>query len=64
MAGDLGFTEITIAALLGHAAGNVTQRYIHHLDSVLIAAADKVSGEVYRMMTTDPAEVVRLPRRA
>ncbi|MBM3091586.1 integrase arm-type DNA-binding domain-containing protein [Ensifer sp. T173] len=64
VAGDLGFTEITIAALLGHAAGNVTQRYIHHLDSVLIAAADKVSGEVYRMMTTDPAEVVRLPRRA
>lgn len=46
VAGDLGFTEITIAALLGHAAGNVTQRYVHHLDSVLIAAADKVSGEI------------------
>ncbi|HZG28323.1 MAG TPA: site-specific integrase, partial [Ensifer sp.] len=44
VAGDLGFTEITISALLGHAAGNVTQRYVHHLDSVLIAAADKVSG--------------------
>jgi len=53
VAGDLGFTEITISALLGHAAGNVTQRYVHHLDSVLIAAADKVSGEVFRMMTTD-----------
>lgn len=64
VAGDLGFTEITISALLGHAAGNVTQRYVHHLDSVLIAAADKVSGEVYRMMKTDPGTVVRLPRRA
>ncbi len=64
VAGDLGFTEVTISALLGHAAGNVTQRYIHHLDSVLIAAADKVSGEVHRMLTTDPADVVRLPRRA
>lgn len=64
VAGDMGFTEITISALLGHAAGNVTQRYIHHLDSVLIAAADKVSGQVHRMMTTDPGEVVRLPRRA
>ncbi|WP_459455346.1 tyrosine-type recombinase/integrase [Rhizobium sp. No.120] len=53
VAGDLGFTEITISALLGHAAGNVTQRYVHHLDSVLIAAADTVSGEVFRMMTTD-----------
>lgn len=53
VAGDLGFTEITISALLGHAAGNVTQRYVHHLDSVLIAAADKVSSEVLKMMTTD-----------
>jgi hypothetical protein len=41
---------------LGHAAGNVTQRYVHHLDSVLIAAADKVSGEVFKMMTTDAKE--------
>lgn len=56
VAGDLGFTEITIAALLGHAAGNVTQRYVHHLDSVLIAAAEKVSGEVYRLMTVDDDE--------
>lgn len=63
VAGDMGFTEITISALLGHAAGNVTQRYVHHLDSVLIAAADKVSGQVHRMMTTDPGEVIRLPRR-
>jgi integrase len=64
VAGDLGYTEITIAALLGHAAGNVTQRYIHHLDSVLIAAANKVSGEVHRMMTGQAANVIELPRRA
>lgn len=64
VAGDLGFTEITIAALLGHAAAGVTQRYVHHLDSVLIAAADKVSGEICNMMSRDPAVVVRLPKRA
>ncbi|MGE7367876.1 tyrosine-type recombinase/integrase [Neorhizobium sp. NPDC001467] len=64
LAGDLGFTEITIAALLGHAAGNVTQRYVHHLDTVLIAAANKVSGEVDRLMTGRTAEIVELPRRA
>jgi len=51
VAGDLGFTEITISALLGHAAGNVTQRYVHHLDSVLIAAAEKVSDEIQKMMS-------------
>ena len=54
VAGDLGFTESTIAALLGHAAGSVTSRYVHHLDSVLVAAADKVAGAIYEMMTTDP----------
>lgn len=64
VAGDLGFTEITIAALLGHSAGNVIQRYIHHLDSVLIAAANKVCGEVHRMMTGRTAKVVRMPKRA
>lgn len=53
VAGDLGFTEITISALLGHAAGNVTQGYIHHLDEVLISAANKVSEAIYKMMTTD-----------
>ncbi|MDE8344858.1 MAG: integrase arm-type DNA-binding domain-containing protein [Acidocella sp.] len=54
VAGDLGFTESTIAALLGHAAGSVTSRYVHHLDSVLIAAANKVARAIYDMMTTDP----------
>ncbi|QKJ91623.1 tyrosine-type recombinase/integrase [Agrobacterium pusense] len=51
VAGDLGFTEITIAALLGHAAGNVTQRYIHHLDDVLLSAADKVCAKIVDMMS-------------
>jgi len=46
MASDLGYTEPTIAALLGHAASTMTGRYIHHLDSALIAAADKVSARI------------------
>ncbi len=54
VAGDLGFTESTIAALLGHAAGSVTSRYVHHLDSVLVAAADKVAAAIHGMMTTAP----------
>jgi integrase len=53
VAGDLGFTEITISALLGHAAGNVTQRYVHHLDAVLIAAANKVSDEITRLLSEE-----------
>jgi integrase len=46
VAGDLGYSEPTIAAMLGHASGSVTSRYIHHLDAVLIAAADRVAGQI------------------
>lgn len=45
IAGDLGFSELTIAALLGHAARGVTQRYIH-IDEALRLAADRVADEV------------------
>jgi integrase len=64
VAGDLGFAESTIAALIGHAGGTVTSRYVHHLDSVLVAAANKVSAEVYRQMTGASAKVLEMPRRA
>lgn len=46
IANDLGFTEITIAALLGHATGSVTSRYVHTLDAALVMAADTVSGYI------------------
>lgn len=45
VAGDLGFSELTIAGLLGHAGRSVTQRYVH-LDQALVLAADKVSQEI------------------
>jgi integrase len=63
VAADIGFAESTIAAMLGHAAGSVTSRYVHHLDSVLIAAADKVARAVEGYMTGVEAKVVALPRR-
>jgi integrase len=45
IANDLGFTEVTIAALVGHAKGSVTSKYIHTLDTALIMAADTISGK-------------------
>ncbi len=42
VAGDLGFSELTIAGLLGHAARGVTQGYVH-LDAALVVAADQVA---------------------
>jgi integrase len=43
---DLGFTEATIAALMGHSKGTVTSRYIHTIDSALVMAADTVTGYI------------------
>jgi len=45
VAGDLGFSELTIASLLGHSARGVTQRYVH-IDEALKMAADRVAAEM------------------
>ena len=59
-ADGLGMTLPTVAALLGHASGGVTAGYIARVDTVLIAAADKVAGEVAKMMgLSQRAAVVR-----
>jgi hypothetical protein len=50
IANDLGFTEVTIAALVGHAKGSVTSKYIHTLDTALIMAADTISGYIQRLL--------------
>lgn len=49
-AGDLGYSDSTIGAMLGHAGHGVTSRYIHHLDAVLLAAADRVAMQVAEAM--------------
>jgi integrase len=46
IANDLGFTEATIAALLGHSKGTVTSRYIHAVDTALVMAADTLAGYI------------------
>lgn len=50
VANDLGFTEITIAALVGHAKGSVTSKYIHTLDTALIMAADTIAGYIQGLL--------------
>lgn len=49
-AGDLGYSDSTIGAMLGHAGSTVTSRYVHHLDTVLVAAADRVSETIVSAM--------------
>jgi integrase len=50
IADELGYTEATVAALLGQRSGNVTRRYIHHLDRALISAADRVAAHISAAM--------------
>ena len=45
-AAELGFSELTIAGLLGHRVPGVTARYAHIPDSALVAAADRVSARI------------------
>ena len=59
VAGDLGFSELTIKALLGHAARGVTQRYVH-VDEAVRLAADRVSRELNRLLNGKPASAGRL----
>ena len=66
VATDLGFSELTIAALLGHKKASVTSKYAHHADAVLLQAADTVSDRIAELMgeARAPGVVVELPRRA
>lgn len=51
VAGDLGYSDSTIGSLLGHSGSTMTSRYVHRLDTVLVAAASKIANEVHRQMT-------------
>jgi len=50
IANDLGFTEVTIAALVGHAMGSTTSKYVHASNPMLIMAADTVSGYIQGLL--------------
>jgi integrase len=50
VAGDLGFSELTIAALLGHAARSVTQGYVH-IDEALKLAASRTCEAIANQLS-------------
>ena len=50
LAADLGYSEPTIAALIGHAGRSMTSRYLHSADAVLLAAADAVARRTLELM--------------
>jgi integrase len=50
LASDLGYSEPTIAALVGHKGRSITSRYVHSADAVLLAAADAVADRTAELM--------------
>jgi integrase len=63
LAASLGFSELTISGLLGHAPRGVTQRYVH-LDTALVIAADQVSAEIARLLAGGELQSVREVKQA
>ncbi|MBR0649230.1 site-specific integrase [Roseomonas terrae] len=58
---DLGLTEATIGALVGHKGGGVTRGYIHAGDAVF-PAADRIASATLRKMEGETgAEVLGVP---
>jgi integrase len=61
LAADLGYSEPTIAALVGHKGQTMTSRYVHSADAVLLAAADAVARRIAELMgEASGADVVPL----
>ena len=56
IAGDLGYVRSTVKVMLGHAVSGTTEGYVHHLDPVLIAAANRVSGYILKAMAGRPVK--------
>jgi integrase len=56
VAGDLGFSELTIRAMLGHASQNVTQHYVH-IDEALKLAVKRTSDEIEKVLAQGCAMV-------
>jgi integrase len=50
LGGDLGYSEPTIGALIGHKGQTMTSRYIHAADAVLLAAADAIASRTVQLM--------------
>jgi integrase len=65
LAGDLGYSEPTIAALVGHKGHTITSRYIHAADAVLLTSADAVARRTAELMGDQQASpVVPIRRQA
>ena len=60
---DLGFTDATIGALLGHVGTTMTSRYQHSSDPVLLKAADAIADATAALMDDGREQGAVVPLR-
>jgi integrase len=61
---DMGYSDVTIGAIVGHKGRTTTSRYIHSADAVLLSAADSIADQVAALMSGDESatKVISLKR--
>ena len=60
---DLGYSDITIGAIVGHKGRTITSRYVHSADFVLLSAADAISDQTAALMSGNKGAVEVIPFR-
>ena len=63
LAADLGYSELTIGALVGHKGRTITSRYVHSADAVLLSAADTVANKTTALMSGNKDAIEIIPFR-
>jgi integrase len=63
LAADLGYSELTIGALVGHKGRTITSRYVHSADAVLLSAADAVAIKTATLMSGNTVAIEVIPFR-
>jgi len=65
VAAELGYSELTIAGLLGHTMQGVTARYSHLPDRALLTAADTVSAHIMAALSGEKqtAQIIEFEKR-
>ena len=63
LAADLGYSELTIGALVGHKGRTITSRYIHSADAVLLSAADAIADQTAALMSGNKGAIEVIPFR-
>jgi integrase len=60
---DLGYSDITIGAIVGHKGRTITSRYIHSADAVLLRAADAIAEQTAALLNGRKRSVEAIPLR-